>query len=59
MVQINDYVENNSTNVYSTTAKSAGNEVKVGDVFGAGTVIPDVNREISKGVFIGIDGHKM
>ena len=57
-VQINDYVENNSTNVYSTTAKSSGNEVRVGDAFGGGTVIPDIGREISKGVVVGIDGFK-
>ena len=53
-VQINDYVENNSTNVYSTTAKSSGNEVRVGDAFGGGTVIPDIGREISKGVVLSI-----
>lgn len=57
-VQINDYVENNSVNVYSTTAKSNGNEVKVGDVFGGGTIIPDIGKVQSAGTVVGIDGFK-
>ena len=57
-VQINQYIENNTTDVYSTTAKAVGNEVKVGDSFGGGVVTPDIQKVNSAGVFIGIDGRK-
>ena len=57
-LSIGSYIEGNQTAVTSATAKLVGQEIIVGDLFGAGTQVPDVNKQRSTGVFIGIDGRK-
>lgn len=64
-VSIGSYIENNSVDVTSSTAKLVGmGTVFVGDLPGGagnagGIAAADVSRARSEGVFVGIDGRKM
>ena len=57
-ISIGSYIEGNQTPVTSSTAKLVGQETFVGDANGGGQVNADVEAQRSRGVFVGIDGHK-